>query len=56
MPLFWISFEGAFVQITWMKREIKNVCSQKVSFCERLQYLFCHVEQLKQNFFKLMTN
>ena len=56
MPLFWISFEGAFVQITAMKREIKNVYSHKVPICERLQCLFCHVEQLKQNFFKSMTN
>ena len=45
MPLFWISFEGAFVQITAMKREIKNVYSHKVPICERLQCLFCHVEQ-----------
>ena len=56
MPLFLISFEGAFVQITSMKREIKNVYSHKVPICERLQCLFCHVEQLKQNFCKLMTN
>ena len=40
MPLFWISFEGAFVQITSMKREIKNVNSHKVPICERLQCLF----------------
>ena len=56
MPLFLISFEGTFVQITSMKREIKNVYSHKVPICERLQCLFCHVEQLKQNFCKLMTN
>ena len=39
MPLFWISFEGAFVQITSLKREIKNVNSHKVPICERLQCL-----------------
>ena len=57
MPLIWISFKGACVQISSMKREIKkNVYSYKLLIYDRLQYLFCHVEQLKQNFSKLMTN